>query len=281
MNDLLNYEGKICVVTGAASGMGKETTEMLVDLGAEVYALDIAEVTSPGIKEFIQISLSEKKSIDQAFEKIPKNIDCFFGIAGVSGVKTDYTTTVTINYISNKYMVEQYLFERMNPNGAISFITSSGGLRWEKEEHIKEFKTIVDSVGWEETLNALNNLNQQNMPGALGYAFSKRTMNYFIASIVPKFGEKKVRVNGVLPAATQSGLTKDFVDTVGGMDNLLKSTGQAGRLADSKEMAAPLIFLNSDMASYISGVLLNVDYGQDIQIVAGFKEDNIDIKLLQ
>src|SRR5699024_1924501 len=102
--------GKVCVVTGAASGMGKETTEMLTELGAEVYALDIAKVTSSGIKKYIKVSLSEKESIDQAFEKLPENIDCFFGIAGVSGVHTDYTTTVTINYIANKYMVEQYLF---------------------------------------------------------------------------------------------------------------------------------------------------------------------------
>lgn len=44
MKDYLGYTGKVCVVTGAASGMGKATAEMLVDLGAMVYALDWAEV---------------------------------------------------------------------------------------------------------------------------------------------------------------------------------------------------------------------------------------------
>src|SRR5699024_9936211 len=128
------------------------------------------------------------------------------------------------------------------------------------------FKPIVDSSGWQKTLDALNELKQQNMPGPLGYAFSKRAMNYYIATIVAEFAERKVRVNGILPAATNTGLTDEFADTVGGMDNLLKSTGLAGRLAESKEMASTLIFLNSDMASYVSGVLLNVDYGQEIQI---------------
>ena len=36
MKDYFGYSGKVCVVTGAASGMGKATAEMLVDLGAQV-----------------------------------------------------------------------------------------------------------------------------------------------------------------------------------------------------------------------------------------------------
>ena len=49
MKDYLGYTGKVCVVTGAASGMGKATAEMLVDLGAMVYALDWAEVKVEGL----------------------------------------------------------------------------------------------------------------------------------------------------------------------------------------------------------------------------------------
>ena len=52
MKDYLGYTGKVCVVTGAASGMGKATAEMLVDLGAMVYALDWAEVKVEGITAY-------------------------------------------------------------------------------------------------------------------------------------------------------------------------------------------------------------------------------------
>ena len=41
MNDVLQYEGKRVIVTGAASGMGAATAQILVDLGAEVHAIDI------------------------------------------------------------------------------------------------------------------------------------------------------------------------------------------------------------------------------------------------
>ena len=55
MLDYFGYKNKICVVTGAASGMGKAATEMLVDLGAKVYALDYNDVDVKGIEKFIQV----------------------------------------------------------------------------------------------------------------------------------------------------------------------------------------------------------------------------------
>ena len=41
MKDYFGYKDKVCVVTGAASGMGKATCEILLDMGAVVYGLDI------------------------------------------------------------------------------------------------------------------------------------------------------------------------------------------------------------------------------------------------
>ena len=67
MKDYFGYAGKKCVVTGAGSGMGEATAKMLVELGAEVYALDIKPVTVQGIAQYIQVDLSEKSSIDNAF----------------------------------------------------------------------------------------------------------------------------------------------------------------------------------------------------------------------
>jgi Dehydrogenases with different specificities (related to short-chain alcohol dehydrogenases) len=279
MKDYFGYRGQVCVVTGAASGMGKATAETLVDLGAEVYALDVAEATTPGIKAFVQVSLGDKESIDNAFKQLPDRIDKFFGIAGVSGVKTDFNTTFAINFTANKYITEEYLISRIQPGGAISYISSSGGLRWEKPEIKAELQTVVESKGWEGTTDALNALNQQATPGPLGYVFSKRALNYYVATIVPVFGEKKIRVNAVLPAATQSGLTNEFAAMKGGMDKFLESTGFAGRIAESKEMAEPIVFLNSSMASYISGVLLDVDYGLNILPVAGLAPDKSSFKL--
>lgn len=62
MRDYWGYQGKICVVTGASSGMGKATTEMLVDLGATVYAIARRDVQIDGLAGSIHADISDRAS---------------------------------------------------------------------------------------------------------------------------------------------------------------------------------------------------------------------------
>ena len=55
MNDVLQYEGKRVIVTGAASGMGAATAEILVELGAEVHAIDIKKPEVTGLASFTRV----------------------------------------------------------------------------------------------------------------------------------------------------------------------------------------------------------------------------------
>jgi|SRR5690625_1230809 len=277
MKDYLGYDGTVAVVTGAASGIGEATTEMLVELGAKVYALDVVKVEVKGIERFIKTDLSDKDSIDAAFEGIPDEIDSFFGIAGVSGQSTDFDTTMKINYVANKYISEKYLSERVKEEGAVNFVTSAAGLGWEKEENKEEYLPIVETDGWEETVEAIEQLDFEERDGPNAYNFSKRVMNYYVSTLVAELGEsKQIRVNAVLPAPTNSGLIDDFAKSASqfsggqdGMEALSTTAGFAGRIAESKEIAGPLVFLNSDLASFVSGVHLDVDYGQNNQAKAG------------
>ena len=61
-------------------------------------------------------------------------------------------------------------------------------------------------------------------------------------------------MNNVLPASTDTGMKQEFQDMVGSEEGLIAQAGLAGRLATSEEMAGPMVFLNSDMASFVSGV---------------------------
>jgi NAD(P)-dependent dehydrogenase (short-subunit alcohol dehydrogenase family) len=58
MSDVWRYDGKRVVVTGCASGMGQEAVRELIELGADVVGLDIAE-PSVGVKEFHHLDLSD------------------------------------------------------------------------------------------------------------------------------------------------------------------------------------------------------------------------------
>lgn len=103
---LEDYQNKVCVVTGAASGIGKALCEKLVALGAQVYALDRNKADIEGLSAFVETDLSDKGSIDAAFGVLPQVIDRFFGVAGLSGARTSYWLTFTVNFIANKYMTD-------------------------------------------------------------------------------------------------------------------------------------------------------------------------------
>ncbi|MDB1748309.1 SDR family NAD(P)-dependent oxidoreductase [Enterococcus avium] len=60
MKDYFDYKEKICVVTGAASGMGKATSQMLIELGAVVYAIDYSKAELPGSKNLFVVTLLKK-----------------------------------------------------------------------------------------------------------------------------------------------------------------------------------------------------------------------------
>ena len=83
MSDVLQYEGKRVIVTGAASGMGAATAQILVDLGAEVHAIDIKKPEVTGLASFSQCDLRDPAQIDETVAKIGKIVNALFNCAGL------------------------------------------------------------------------------------------------------------------------------------------------------------------------------------------------------
>lgn len=270
MKNYFGYEGKICVVTGASSGMGKATVEMLVDLGANVYALDLNPCTINGIKEFIKCDLANKKEIDEAFKKIPEHIDSFFGVAGLSGAKTDYRTTFDCNYTSNMYITLNYLKNRMSKGGSIVYCTSTAGLEWKRFK--KEQNKVVHAKTWEEVEEVTRKL-ASSAPATFAYMYSKRCLSQFACEQAVEFAKLGIRINNVLPASTDTGMKQEFQDMIGSEKELIAQAGLAGRLATPEEMAYPMVFLNSEMSSFISGLDMVVDYTDTCLKTLGLKKN--------
>lgn len=273
MQDYWGYQGKICVVTGASSGMGKATTEMLVDLGAEVYAIARRDVQVDGLASSIHADISDRTSIDEAFQHLPGSIDAFFGVAGATGHSCDYITTYATNFLSNQYMAERYLKGRIPENGSITFVTSSAGLRWENPIHQQDYLPVVQANDWDKAVQLLLDRGCSSLHGKLAYAPSKKALNYYTTMLATELGHRHVRVNAVLPGSTDTSMTADFVSSLGSVEKLITYGGLANRLATPQEMAAPIVFLGSQMASYISGICLVADYALEAQIALGQRPD--------
>ena len=257
MKDFFGYDGKVCVVTGASSGMGKATTQMLVELGAKVYAIDMNPCQVEGIEKYLKCNLASKEDIDKTLKELPEKIDSFFGVAGLSGSKTDYRTTFDCNYTANMYITLYYLKERMQKGASIVYCTSTAGLEWKKFK--KEQNKVVHSKTWEEVVAATSKL-ASSAPATFAYMYSKRCLSQFICEQAVEFAKLGIRMNNVLPAATDTGMKQEFQDMVGSEEGLIEQAGLANRLATSEEMAGPMVFLNSNMASFVSGVDFLVDY---------------------
>jgi NAD(P)-dependent dehydrogenase (short-subunit alcohol dehydrogenase family) len=277
MKDYFGYQDKVCVVTGAASGIGKATTEMLVDLGARVYALDMNETNVSGISKSLLVNLNQKESIDEVFQKLPERIDRFFGIAGVSSVKTNYYVTVTINFIANKYITDTYLDKRMPDGGAIAYVSSAAGTHWDNRQ--KELRKIVHAKDWDATVNVMRSIASESGYGAMAYFLSKRGLNLYAVTKMAQYGKQKrnIRINTIMPAGTATGMKDEFAKLGGGDRQMLSSCGYAVELAQPYQMAQPLVFLNSDMASYINGQCLPIDFGEEGIKTLKIKKDLQDI----
>lgn len=275
MKDYLGYKDKVCVVTGAASGMGKACAEALVDLGAKVYALDVAEVTTPGIEAFYHCNMGSRESIDEVFGKLPRQIDKVFAWAGISGERHPAKTVLLINYVGNKYLLEEVLPERMTPEtGAIMVCTSIGGNRWYSEVNRPEQEPLVNCKGWEEAEKILDVICE-DLPSGQAYTFGKRALTYYSMKMVAPYAKKHVRINVLKPGSAKTGLFPEFVERFlrlhpgSTIDDYNAAMGLVRGVAECSECAEPAIFLNSDMASYVTGVELLVDYGQDAAIMSG------------
>lgn len=107
--DLLKYKGKVAVISGAATGMGKATTELLLKLGAEVHAMDIAPIES-AVAQALKVDLSDEQSIHQAVQKLPAKIDLVFSCAGISsiylGKRFSPTHVNLVNFVGPRLLVE-------------------------------------------------------------------------------------------------------------------------------------------------------------------------------
>lgn len=271
MREYFGYQNKLCVITGAASGIGHSTAKILADLGANIYAVDKNPINLKGVSKTFCTDLSQKESIDELFEKLPKQFDCFFGCAGVSGMQNTFNETFTINYISPSYVLNQQLNTHISPGGSIAFVTSAAGVRW--EDYRNSLDNMILLKNWKEKETLLKHWNYNKIPGVMAYSLSSRAMNQHIAYYLPFFSKKGIRVNALLPSCTETGLKSEFEKAVGSPEKFLDYAGLSKRLAKPYEMAKPLVFLNSKMASFMTGNELIVDYGNDSLIKAGLKRD--------
>ena len=265
LKKLFGYVGKNVVITGSASGMSKAATELLIELGANVYAIDKDPISLNVTKAF-QADLSKKEDIDKVLKELPDKIDALFLCHGIAYFKGRELLVQQVNFFSQKYITEQ-LLDRMSEHSSVTFISSVGGFGWQ-QVYDKAIE-LINIKDWDEAMTWYHN-HPELIQSA--YVFSKQCLESYVTykCMSKEFIDKRIRLNAINPGDTTTGLTEDFNKSTSPKGDVnegaemisnifLKSWN--GYAAEPKDMGYPLVAIGSDIFSYMSGQLIYIDFG--------------------
>jgi NAD(P)-dependent dehydrogenase (short-subunit alcohol dehydrogenase family) len=247
--DAFRYDGKHAVVVGAATGMGAATAQLALDAGAQVTALDRADVSLAGAKA-LHVDLADRSSIDAAIGQIEGPVDALFSCAGVADGAPGIEK---INFIGHRHMIDELRAKKMLPRGsAIGFISSAAGLGW--RNNLPLLKEYLDTPDFESAADWIE------ANGHADYMWSKMAICAYVARQAFSFLKEGIRVNAICPGPTDTPLAQANKELW--LDFGSDYREEVGIEASTPlEQAYPLVFLCSDAASAISGTVLTTDAG--------------------
>jgi NAD(P)-dependent dehydrogenase (short-subunit alcohol dehydrogenase family) len=267
MGDFASYKNKRVVVSGCFSGMGEATAKLLLKLGAEVHGLDYKE-SKLSLASFTQVDLRDPAAIDAAAKKIGGKVDALFNCAGLPQTSPPLDV-MKVNYAGTRRLTEQVL-PLMSAGSAIVSISSNGGLGWSRRIPVLMQLLKIDNhdgiVKW----------CQDNAETVReGYAFSKEAIIVWTMMTSTHLIKRGIRINCTMPGPTQTPMMAQFEQATAA--SVLEAAAQPiNRRSTPDEQAGPLVFLNSDAASYINGVALPVDGG----FLGGVATGQIDLSAM-
>lgn len=259
--ELISYRGKRAVVTGAASGMGRAVVGQIAALGAEIVAVDVRPVDE-GPWTTLVADIGDRGSIDATVTAIGAPVHALFNVAGLPGGRGRETPTMLVNFYGLRHLTER-LLPAMPRGAAIVSVSSLAGFRYliaaaELEEMIA--LSMDEAVDWL--------ARPENQARFNGYGTSKELLSLWTSRACREYAERYgVRINATAPGPTETPLLDVFranaVERTGSDAPVTDAGGFLGRFSRPDDQAAACVFLNSDAASMITGVVLPVDAGMD------------------
>lgn len=252
MQDFSSYVGKRVVVTGCYSGIGCATAARLIELGAVVHGLDLRP-NALALASFAAIDLRDPRSITDGVDAIDGPIDALFNCAGIAPGPVPLDV-MTINFVGTRALTERVL-ERMTAGGAIVNVASNGGAGW--AARLPLLLEFVATASFDEAANWYAQ-RIDALPNA--YSLSKEAIIVWTMTASSDLIRRGIRMNCTCPGAVQTPMLEEIERST--PPALIDIVAQPiGRRSSAEEQTGPLLFLNSEAASYVNGAVLPVDGG--------------------
>jgi NAD(P)-dependent dehydrogenase (short-subunit alcohol dehydrogenase family) len=254
MNQFLDFSKRLVMITGASSGIGRATAKVFAECGASLLLVDFDEkglketffqLNQPEKHKLYRVHLDSKAEIDKLWQSLDDCPDTIINNAGTYPFqdflklsKGDYQNTLDINMNSMFWLCQNFIKERGNKGGVIVNIASI--------EAILPFKKDL-----------------------IPYCMSKAGVIALTRSLARDYGRMGFRANVVLPGAIKTPGTASLIkEAMLKLSFVLMQTGidfqhrlAMGRWGRAEEVAQVILFLASDMASYMQGAMVPVDGG--------------------
>lgn len=269
MTDFLGYKNKRVVVSGCFSGMGEATARRLLSLGAEVHGLDFKE-SKLGLASFAQIDLRDPASIEAAAAKLGSGgkIDALFNCAGLPQTASPLDV-MRVNFAGTRHLTDK-LLPFMSAGSSIASISSNGGMGWSRR--VPVIMELLKTQGFE---GAMKWCEANTETVREGYSFSKEAVIVWTMLMSTPLIKQGIRINCTMPGPTQTPMMAQF--ELASKASVLEAAMQPiNRRSTPDEQAGPLVFLNSDAATYINGICLAVDGG----FMGGVTTGQVDLKAM-
>ncbi|OUM87880.1 MAG: short-chain dehydrogenase [Bacillus thermozeamaize] len=245
------FVGKVALVTGGGSGIGRATSLAFAKKGAKVVIVGRTREKIVETQEMIRdlggeaIAVQADVSSDEQVRKMIQTIIDQFGrldfacnAAGIGGkliptadvTEEDFDFTLAINlkgvWLCMKYQIHQMLKQG---SGAIVNISSINGLT--------------------------------GTPNAAIYSASKSGVISLTKSAALEYAKSNIRINAVCPGAIRTPMLEQVINKTGMTISQYESQIPINRIGDPNEIAHSVVWLCSDEASYITGHIMVIDGG--------------------
>jgi NAD(P)-dependent dehydrogenase (short-subunit alcohol dehydrogenase family) len=244
------FEAKVALVTGAASGIGREVAQLYSANGARVVVSDISveggEETVSLIKEsggeaiFVKADVSKPSECEAMVEQALSHfgqLDIACNNAGITGEQN---------------AVADYSLENWQQTIAINLSGVFYCMKYEIPAMLK--------AGGGSIVNVASILGLVAFAGAPAYVASKHGVIGLTASAAVEYGKQNIRVNAVSPGFIRTPMIADMESDQETHAHLV-SLHPIGRLGEPEEVAELIIWLSSDKASFITGAAYPADGG--------------------
>jgi NAD(P)-dependent dehydrogenase (short-subunit alcohol dehydrogenase family) len=253
---LMNFDGRIVIVTGAAGGgIGTCLSQMLANAGATVIAVSrseekLAKNITPLISQGLSIvpvlaDISTDAGIATVMEKAVSAKGVLYGLANVAGGAAP-TTWMRATRVTREDW--RALF---NQNLETMFFMSQAVARELRE------RSLPGSIVGVSSISGMN-----TAPFHIAYGTAKAAIVAATRSLAVELALDNIRVNTVAPGTTVTAGSAAYIDDDVARD---RAAVAMGRRAVAAEQAGPIMFLLSEMSSYITGQTILVDGGLNLK----------------